>query len=331
MMARVLSGIQPSGKLTLGNYFGALSRFVKIQETDECIFCIVDLHAITVPQNPEALRRQTIEACAMYLACGIDPDKAIVFVQSHVPAHTELAWMLQCVARMGELSRMTQFKDKSGGGANAESVSVGLFTYPALMAADILLYQAERVPVGIDQKQHIELTRDLAERFNRDFGETFTIPEPWIEELGAKIMALDDPTKKMSKSSPNPASYISLLDTPEEIRKKFARATTDSEREIRYDRQAKPGISNLLEILSLCTGESISSLENRFQGKGYGDLKREVADAVVDMLTPIQERFHRLIESGEAVEVFREGAKKANESAQATLQKVRERMGFLPF
>jgi tryptophanyl-tRNA synthetase len=328
-MARVFSGIQPSGKLTLGNYFGALSRFVKIQETDECMYCIVDQHAITVPQDPEALRRQTIEACAMYLACGIDPTKAIVFVQSHVPAHTELAWMLQCVTRMGELGRMTQFKDKSGGGANADIVSVGLFTYPALMAADILLYQTERVPVGIDQKQHIELTRDLAERFNRDFGDTFTIPEPWIEEIGAKIMALDDPTKKMSKSSPNPSSYISLLDTPEEIKKKFARATTDSEREIRYDRETKPGISNLLEILSLCTGESIESIVNRYQGKGYGDLKREVADSVVEMLTPIQEKFNRLLESGEAVDVFREGAKKASEIANGTLQKVRERMGFL--
>lgn len=328
-MARVFSGIQPSGRLTLGNYFGALSRFVKIQHTDDCIFCVVDLHSVTVPQDPEALKRQTMEACAMYLACGIDPQKAIVFVQSHVPAHTELAWMIQCNTRMGELGRMTQFKDKSGGGANEERVSVGLFTYPTLMAADILLYQAQRIPVGIDQKQHIELTRDLAERFNRDFGETFTIPEPWIEESGAKIMALDDPTKKMSKSSPNPASFITLLDTPQEIKKKFARATTDSEREIRYDREAKPGISNLLEILSLCTEETIESLENRFQGKGYGDLKREVGDSVAQMLEPIQREFQRLLQSGEAVDIFREGAKRARAIADETLKKVRANMGFL--
>lgn len=330
-MSRVFSGIQPSGKLTLGNYFGALSRFVKIQQTDDCLFCIVDLHAVTVPQDPLALHRQTLEACAMYLACGIDPDKATVFVQSHVPAHAELAWLLQCVTRMGELGRMTQFKDKTGGGANTERVSVGLFTYPALMAADILLYQTERVPVGIDQKQHIELTRDVAERFNRDFGETFTIPEPWIEEVGAKIMALDDPTKKMSKSSPNPNSYITLYDSPEEVRKKLARATTDSEREIRYDREAKPGISNLLEILSLCSGEPIPALVNRYQGKGYGDLKREVADSVIQLLQPIQEKFQHLMQSGEALEVFREGAKKARQQAEKTLQKVRERMGFVQF
>jgi len=256
-MARVLSGIQPSGQLTLGNYIGALQNFVKLQHEHECFFMVVDLHAITVPQDPAQLLEQTKSVAALFLAAGIDPDKSAVYLQSHVPAHPELGWILTTLTYMGELERMTQFKEKSAG---KESIGAGLFVYPSLMAADILIYNADLVPVGDDQKQHLELTRDLAHRFNTRFGETFTIPEPYIPKVGARIMSLDDASKKMSKSNPNPNSYIAILDAPDVIRKKISRATTDSGREVRYDPENKPEISNLIGIYTHCSGMSIPEI-----------------------------------------------------------------------
>ncbi|MCL6637650.1 MAG: tryptophan--tRNA ligase, partial [Alicyclobacillus sp.] len=281
-LPRVLSGIQPSGIMTLGNYLGAMKNFVKLQHEAECFFCIVDLHAVTVPQEPAELRQNTLNLAALYLACGIDPDKATLFVQSQVPAHAELGWLLQCVAYYGELGRMTQFKDKS---SQREVVTAGLFTYPALMAADILLYQADLVPVGEDQKQHLELTRDLADRFNRRYGPTFTVPEPYIPEVGGRIMSLEDPAKKMSKSDANPNAYIAMLDDADTIRRKVLRAVTDSGREIRYDPQEKPAISNLLTIFALCSGQSLAEVEAAYAGKGYGEFKKDLAEVVVAALT----------------------------------------------
>ncbi|GAB6936193.1 tryptophan--tRNA ligase [Calditerricola yamamurae] len=326
-MRRILSGIQPSGRLTIGNYLGAIKQFVALQHEAECFFMIADYHAITVPQEPEALRQQTLQVAAMYYAAGIDPQKATVFVQSHVPAHTELGWVMQCLAHFGELGRMTQFKDKSAG---KESVSAGLFTYPTLQAADILLYQATHVPVGEDQKQHLELTRDLAERFNKRFGETFVLPEPLIQKVGGRIMSLDDPTKKMSKSNPNPNSYISLLDEPDVIRKKIKRAVTDSEMEVRYDPETKAAISNLMTIYSLCSGLSLEEIEARYRGKGYGVFKADLAEVVVETLTPIQERYRELIESAALREHLAEGAERAAQVADRTLEAVREKIGLLP-
>src|SRR5919202_891876 len=269
---RVLSGVQPSGNLHLGNYLGAIKRWVDYQEQFDNFFCIVDLHAITVPQDPEDLRRQTRELAAFYLAAGIDPAKSTVFVQSHVPAHTELAWILNCVTPMGWLERMTQFKDKSAKeGDNKERISTGLFDYPVLMAADILLYKATHVPVGEDQKQHVELTRDIAERFNRLYGDTFVIPEPMIAETGARIMSLDDPTNKMSKSDESPGSRIGIYDSPDTIRRNIMRATTDSLRDIRFDPN-RPGVTNLLTIYEVLSAQSPLQIEAHFEGKGYGDL-----------------------------------------------------------
>ncbi|MCG0239707.1 MAG: tryptophan--tRNA ligase [Firmicutes bacterium] len=325
-MKRVLSGIQPSGVLTIGNYIGAMRQFVALQHEADCFFCIVDLHALTVPQDPAALHRQTLDLAALYLAVGLDPKKVTLFVQSHVPAHAELGWLLQCLAYFGEMSRMTQFKEKSAG---KESVSVGLFTYPALMAADILLYQADLVPVGEDQKQHVELTRDLAERFNHRFGETFRVPEPLIPKVGARIMSLDDPTKKMSKSNPNPNSYISLLDPPEVIQRKIRRAVTDSEAEVRYDPERKPAVSNLMEIYSQLAGISLEEVAERYRGKGYGVFKQDLAEVVVSALAPIQERYRELRESPELLRILDEGAEKAAAVAEATLRTVKERMGLV--
>lgn len=333
MTRKIFSGIQPSGQITLGNYLGALKQFVALQPQDqehgavepEPYYCIVDLHAITVPQDPAQLRARILDLAALYLAVGLDPKRSTLFVQSDVSAHAELGWLLQCVAYMGELSRMTQFKEKSEG---KESILTGLYTYPVLMAADILLYQTDVVPVGDDQKQHLELTRDLAERFNTRFGDTFTVPEVMTLEQGARIMSLDDPTKKMSKSNPNPQSRVELLDTPAEIRKKFSRAVTDSDREIRYDTVAKPAVSNLLVIYSLTTGESIESICEQYATKGYGDFKKGLAEAVVSHLEPIQQRYREIRTSGEVQRVLREGAERASAVADKTMHTVRERMGI---
>ncbi|MEW9033213.1 MAG: tryptophan--tRNA ligase [Planifilum fimeticola] len=326
-MKRILSGIQPTGNLHLGNYLGALKRFVQLQHEADCYFCVVDLHALTVPKDPAELREKTMEVATLYLAAGLDPDKMTMFIQSHVRAHPEASWLLECVARVGELDRMIQFKEKSKG---SDSVSVGLYTYPVLMAADILLYQADAVPVGEDQKQHLELCRDLAERFNRQYGDVLTVPEPLIGEVGARIMGLDNPRKKMSKSAGSPANFIALLDDPDTIVKKIKRAVTDSENVIRYDPEGKPGISNLLVIYSLLSGESISSLEQKYRGVGYGQFKRDLAEVVVDHLTPIQERYRKLRQSGEVERVLAAGAEQASRVADETLNKMKESMGLLP-
>ncbi|NLY54200.1 MAG: tryptophan--tRNA ligase [Firmicutes bacterium] len=326
-MQRVFSGVKPSGIITLGNYLGAMRNFVEMQADYECYYSVVDLHALTVPQDPQALRQQALTLAALYLAIGIDPQQATLFVQSHVPAHAELGWLLQCSSYMGELSRMTQFKDKA---AEQESVTAGLFTYPTLMAADILLYQADVVPVGEDQKQHLELTRDIAIRFNNRFGETFTVPEPVIPKVGARIMSLTDPTKKMSKSD-NPASYISLLDEPNVIKKKINRAVTDSESVVRYDPDNKPGVSNLLVIHALCAGETVTSLEDRYSGQGYGVLKRDTIDAIVAVLEPIQARYRELMagDGEQVLAILRQGAERADAVAQATLRRVQAAMGLI--
>src|SRR5690606_2467097 len=287
IMEVIFSGIQQSGTLTLGNYLGALKQFVELQDDYECYFCIVDEHAITVPQDRLELRKNIRSLAALYLASGIDPKKATLFIQSEVPAHTQLGWIMQSISYIGELERMTQFKDKSQG---KEAVSSALLTYPPLMAADILLYQTNIVPVGDDQKQHLELTRDLAQRFNNRYNEVFTIPEIRIPKVGARIMSLQDPTKKMSKSDTNEKGFISMLDEPKRIEKKIKSAVTDSDGVVKYDKENKPGISNLLTIYSSCTGESIESLEAKYEGKGYGEFKQDVANAVIQVLQPIQER-----------------------------------------
>ena len=289
---RIFSGIQPSGILTIGNYLGALKNWVGLQEDYECIYCVVNMHAITVRQVPADLRRHTYEALAVYLAAGIDPKKSTIFVQSHVPAHAELAWVLNCNTMFGELSRMTQFKDKSAKHGN--NINAGLFTYPTLMAADILLYQAALVPVGQDQKQHVELTRDIAERFNALYGDTFTVPEAYIPETGKKIMSLLDPAKKMSKSDENAGAYVAILDGRDDIIRKFRRAVTDSGSEVRFA-DGKDGICNLMNIYSAITGKENDEIEREFEGKGYGDFKLAVGEAVADALSPLQNEYARLI------------------------------------
>ena len=289
---KVLSCIQPSGMLTLGNYLGALKNWVAMQEEFDCTFAVADLHAITVRQEPAKLRKQTLEMYALLLAIGLDPEESVVFVQSHVPQHAELAWILNCYTQFGEAARMTQFKDKSA--KHADNINVGLFSYPTLMAADILLYQADYVPIGADQKQHLELARDIADRFNGIYSPTFTIPNPYIGKAGARVMSLQDPTKKMSKSDPNPKASIALLDTPDDIRKKFKSAVTDSEAKVRYA-DGKDGINNLMSIYSCCTGLDYDAIEKEFDGKGYGDFKAAVAESVVESLRPIQDEFNHLI------------------------------------
>lgn len=325
-MKTVLSGIQPSGKLTLGNYIGAMKNFVKLQNDYACNFMVVDLHAITVAQDPKALREQSEAVAALFVAAGIDPGKANVYMQSHVPPHAELGWILTTLTSMGELERMTQFKDKAAG---KESVGAGLFVYPSLMAADILVYNADLVPVGEDQKQHLELARDLAGRFNHRFGEYFTSPDPYIPEVGARIMSLDDASKKMSKSNPNPGSYIALLDTPDEIRKKISRATTDSGKEVRYDPAEKPEISNLMSIYSECSGKSLAEIQNEYEGQMYGGFKKDLAEVVVSVLEPLQKRYYEIRESGQLYDILAKGADRAMETASRTLNDVKERMGFL--
>ncbi|MCF3942073.1 tryptophan--tRNA ligase [Oceanobacillus alkalisoli] len=324
-MQTIFSGIQPSGTLTLGNYLGAIRQFVELQEEYQCYFCIVDEHAITVPQDRLELRKNIRSLAALYLASGLDPEKATLFIQSEVPAHTQLGWMLQSISYVGELERMTQYKDKSTG---KEAVSSALLTYPALMAADILLYQANLVPVGDDQKQHMELTRDLAQRFNNRFNDIFTIPEIRIPEVGARIMSLQEPTKKMSKSDENQKGFISMLDEPKQIVKKIKSAVTDSEGIVKYDKENKPGVSNLLTIYSSCTGESIETLEKKYEGKGYGDFKQGVADAVVSLLEPIQERYKELVDSPELDTILDGGADSASVIANKTVAKAKKAMGL---
>lgn len=326
----VFSGAQPSGELSIGNYMGALRQWVHMQDEYDCVYCIVDLHAITVRQDPQKLHKATLDTLALYLACGIDPKKSTIFVQSHVPEHVQLSWVLNCYTYFGELSRMTQFKDKSA--RYAENINAGLFDYPVLMAADILLYQTAQVPVGEDQKQHLELSRDVAQRFNALYGDIFEVPEPFIPKSGARVMSLLEPTKKMSKSDENRNNVIGLLEDPKSVSKKLKRAVTDSDEPpvIRYDVVNKAGISNLLDILSGVTGKSIATLEQEFEGKMYGHLKTEVADAVAGMLTELQERYHRF-RNDEAFlqQVMREGAAKASIKAKATMEKVNKAVGFV--
>ncbi|CAM3802437.1 MULTISPECIES: tryptophan--tRNA ligase [Rahnella] len=332
----VFSGAQPSGELTIGNYMGALRQWVKMQDDYECIYCIVDLHAITVRQDPEKLRKATLDTLALYLAVGIDPKKSTIFVQSHVPEHSQLSWALNCYTYFGELGRMTQFKDKSARyeTSNSESITAGLFDYPVLMAADILLYQTNQVPVGEDQKQHLELSRDIAARFNALYGDVFTVPEPFIPKSGARVMSLQEPTKKMSKSDDNRKNVIGLLEDPKAVTKKIKSAMTDSEEPpvIRYDIKNKPGVSNLLDILSGVTGKAIPELEAEFEGQMYGHLKGAVAEAVSGMLTEVQERFNRF-RSDEAYlqQVMKEGAEKARARASVTLKKAYEAIGFVSY
>lgn len=328
-MARVLSGIKPSGDLQIGNYIGALQYFVADQDVHDCFFPVVDLHAITVPQDPPELRRQTLSIAALYMAVGLDPGKSTLFVQSHVHEHTELGWILGCFATFGELRRMTQFKDKAVKQREG-AVSLGLFAYPALMAADILIYQAERVPVGDDQRQHLELTRDIAERFNHRFGETFVVPEAAIPKQGARIMDLQKPENKMSKSEESPHGTLNLLDPPGTITKKIKSAVTDSGREI-IARDDKPAITNLLAIFSSVTGRSVTDLEAAYEGKGYGDFKSDLAEAVVAFLEPIQKRYADITaDQGELERILAAGAAKARAVAAETLARVYERVGFLP-
>lgn len=324
-MKTIFSGIQPSGTITLGNYIGALSQFVELQDEYNCFFCIVDQHAITVPQDRMVLRKNIRSLAALYLAVGIDPNKATLFIQSEVPAHAQGAWLMQCISYIGELERMTQFKDKSTG---KDAVSSALLTYPPLMAADILLYSTDIVPVGEDQKQHLELTRDLAERFNKKYNDILTIPEVRIPKVGARIMSLQDPTKKMSKSDTNNKATITLLDEPAQIIKKIKSAVTDSEGIVKFDRENKPGVSNLLSIYSILSGESIESLEAKYEGKGYGDFKSDLANVVVEALKPIQEKYNDLMNSTELDDILDEGAAKANKVAGKMIKKMENAMGL---
>lgn len=324
----IFSGIQPSGELTLGNYLGALKNWVKLQDDYDCYYCIVDMHAITVRQEPKDLRRRTLEVLAIYIASGIDPDKNTIFIQSHVPAHAEAAWLLNCNTYMGELSRMTQFKDKSQKYGN--NIIAGLFNYPVLMAADILLYQADLVPVGSDQKQHLELSRDIAERFNNAYSPTFKVPDPYIAKEGARIMDLQEPTKKMSKSSDNPNSYILIMDSPEVIRKKISRAVTDSLGVVKYSDE-QPGVKNLMTILSVIKDISIEEIEKNYEGQGYAQFKKDVAEAIVEELEPVQNKVKDLITNKEYLEsIYRKGAEKANYAATKTLRKMQKKIGFIP-
>lgn len=323
----ILSGIQPTGVFTLGNYLGAVKTWGQMQDDYNCAYMIADLHALTVRQDPKVLKKQVLDCYALLLACGVDPQKSIVFIQSQVPAHAELAWVLSCNTQFGELSRMTQFKDKSQ--KHPENINAGLFTYPSLMAADILLYQADMVPVGQDQKQHLELTRDIANRFNNVYGNTFKVPEPYIGKQGARIMSLADPTKKMSKSDENQNATVSILDTPEQIVKKFKRAVTDSDMEVCY-KEGKDGINNLMSIYSVVTGKSYDEIAKEFAGKGYGDFKQAVGEAVAEELRPVREEFDRLIADKAYLEqCYKEGAEKAMHFAKRTMDKVKKKVGLI--
>ena len=324
---RILSCIQSSGMPTLGNYLGALKNWKLLSEEFDCAFAVADLHAITVRQDPQKLRKQIMEMFALLLAIGLDPQESIVFIQSHVPAHSQLAWILNCYTQFGEMSRMTQFKDKAA--SHADNVNVGLFTYPVLMAADILLYQADLVPVGADQKQHLEIARDIANRFNSVNGKTFTIPEPYIGKSGARVISLQDPTKKMSKSDPNPKAFVSVFDAPETIMKKIRSAVTDSEGGVYYG-EGKEGINNLMEIYSCCTGLTFEQITNDFSGKGYGDFKKAVGEAVAEELRPVREKYEELMKDGAYLkEMAALGAEKASRIADRTLSKAMKKCGFV--
>ena len=323
----IFSGIQPSGNLTIGNYLGALKNWVKLQNDYDCYFSVVDLHAITVRQVPKDLRRRTLEVLSVYLAAGIDPDKNTMFIQSHVPAHSEAAWLLDCYTYIGEISRMTQFKDKSS--RYGESVCVGLLNYPVLMAADILLYNTDLVPVGKDQKQHLELARNLAQRFNNSYSETFRIPEPYINSTGAKIMDLQNPEKKMSKSSDNPNSYILIMDSPDDIRRKVNRAVTDSLGSVKLSDE-QPGVKNLMTILSSLTSETMEQIENKYEGQGYAKFKNDIAEALVAELKPIQEKVSYYLNNKDYLkEIYSKGDEKANYVSRRTLRKMQKKIGFI--
>lgn len=322
----LFSGMQATNTLTIGNYLGALKNWVALSDEYECFYSVVDLHSITVRQDPTELRQRARRLLTLYIAAGLDPKKNCIYYQSHVSAHAELSWILNCFTYMGELNRMTQFKDKSA--KHADNINAGLFTYPVLMAADILLYQADVVPVGIDQMQHLEITRDIAQRFNSIYGDVFTIPEPYIGKVGAKIMSLQDPEKKMSKSDENPNASVYLMDDPDTIMRKFKRAITDSEAQVIY-RDEQPGIKNLIDIYSACTGKTHEEVEKEFDGKGYGDFKLAVGESVVSVLKPVQDRFYELEKDKAYIDsVIKENAEKANYYAQKTLRKVQKKVGF---
>lgn len=326
----MLSGIQPSGELTLGSYLGAIRNWAELADQFECYYFMADLHTLTTRQDPAALRRRTLNQLAQYIACGLDPEKNTLFIQSHVPQHTELGWILSCYTMFGELSRMTQFKDKSA--KNADNINGGLFSYPCLMAADILLYQPDYVPVGQDQKQHVELTRDVANRFNNLYGETFRVPEPYIPKVGARVMSLTSPESKMSKSDKDANGCVYLMDEPEVILRKFKRAVTDSDTEhcVRFDVENKPGVSNLMQIYAACTGKDYATIEAEFDGKGYGAFKPAVGEAVVETLRPLREESLRIMKDKAYLEtVYREGAAKASYAAEKTMRKVRKRVGLV--
>ena len=323
---RVFSAIQPSGMLTLGNYLGALKNWKAMTEEFDCIYAVADLHAITVRQEPSAFRKQIYNTCALLLAIGIDPEKSIVFMQSQVAAHSQLSWLLSCYTQFGELSRMTQFKDKSA--KHADNINLGLFAYPTLMAADILLYHPDYVPVGADQKQHLEITRDIAVRFNHLYGDVFTVPEPYIPKVGARVMSLQDPTAKMSKSDENVNAWVAILDKPEDIMRKFKRAVTDSENKICVG-EGRDGMNNLIGIYSAVTGKTAEQIENEFASKGYGEFKMAVGEAVCEELRPIRERFETYIADKKQLEdIYRNGAERADELARRTVSKVMRKIGF---
>ncbi len=324
----ILSGIQATGNLTLGNYIGALNNFVRLQEEYDCYYMIADLHTLTVRNNPEDLRKNTLELLALYVACGLDPNKNTIFIQSHVPAHTGLSWVLNCYTYMGELSRMTQYKDKSQ--KHSDNINSGLFTYPVLMAADILLYGANLVPVGDDQKQHLEIARDIAERFNSIYGDTFVIPDPYIAQSGARIMGLQNPTSKMSKSSEDENDKILLTDDPDTIRKKLKRAVTDSENHVHFDRENKPGISNLMTIYSIMKNKNMDEIQAEFEGHGYGDFKTAVAEAIIERLEPIQKRYNELIQNPDELrKIYEEGDRRAREKTDKLLKEVYRKVGLV--
>ena len=324
----ILSGIQATGNLTIGNYLGAINNWVKMQDEYDCYYMIADLHSLTVRNDPEVLNERAKKVIALYVACGLDPEKNNIFIQSHVPAHTQLSWVLNCYTYMGELNRMTQFKDKSA--KHADNINSGLFTYPVLMAADILIYNADLVPVGDDQRQHLEITRDIAERFNKIYGDTFVIPEPYIQKQGARIMGLQDPTSKMSKSTSNSNDAIFLTDTPDEIIKKLKKAVTDSENVVRYDVENKPGISNLMTIYSLMKETSLDEVEKEFEGKGYGDFKMAVAQAIIDKLEQIHKKYNELMSNPEKLKaIYEKGDKKAKEKTEGLIKDVYKKIGLI--
>lgn len=324
----ILSGIQATGNLTIGNYLGAINNWIKMQDEYECYYMIADLHSLTVRNDPEVLKQRAKKVIALYVACGLDPEKNNIFIQSHIPTHTQLSWVLNCYTYMGELNRMTQFKDKSA--KHADNINSGLFTYPVLMAADILIYNANLVPVGDDQKQHLEITRDIAQRFNSIYGETFVIPEAYISKQGERIMGLQNPLSKMSKSTTNLNDAIFLTDTPDEIRKKLKKAVTDSENCVKYDVKNKPGVSNLMTIYSLMKEKSFEDIEEEFKDKGYGDFKMAVADSIIDKLEPVQKKYNELMSNPEKLKaIYEKGDKKAKEKTQEVLKQVYKKIGLI--